>query len=66
VEGEILCEGIKAHGHKDATYKRGAKEVWDHLSHRLDANDVVLTLGAGPVWKIGEEIIRSIESGSLR
>lgn len=66
VEGEILCEGIKAHGHKDATYKRGVKEVLDHLSHRLDANDVVLTLGAGPVWKIGEEIIRSIGSGSLR
>jgi UDP-N-acetylmuramate--alanine ligase len=66
VEGEILCEGIKAHGHKDATFKRGVKEVLDHLSHRLDANDVVLTLGAGPVWKIGEEIIRSIGSGSLR
>ena len=66
VEGEILCEGIKAHGHKDATFKRGVKEVLDHLSHRLDANDVVLTLGAGPVWKVGEEIIRSIDSGSLR
>ncbi len=66
VEGEILCEGIKAHGHKDATFKRGVKEVLDHLSHSLDANDVVLTLGAGPVWKIGEEIIRSIGSGSLR
>jgi len=66
VEGEILCEGIKAHGHKDATFKRGVKEVLDHLSHRLDANDVVLTLGAGPVWKVGEEIIRSIGSGSLR
>jgi UDP-N-acetylmuramate--alanine ligase len=66
VEGEILCEGIKAHGHKDATFKRGVKEVLDHLSHSLDANDVVLTLGAGPVWKVGEEIIRSIGSGSLR
>ena len=66
VEGEILCEGIKAHGHKDATFKRGVKEVLDHLSHSLDANDVVLTLGAGPVWKVGEEIIRFIDSGSLR
>ena len=61
VNSNVLCKGIKEHGHKDVTFKAETKEVLDYLSGKLREGDVVLTLGAGPVWKIGEDILRSLE-----
>ncbi len=61
VNSNVLCEGIKEHGHKDVAFKAETKEVLDYLSGKLREGDVVLTLGAGPVWKIGEDILRSLE-----
>ncbi|MBW2646179.1 MAG: UDP-N-acetylmuramate--L-alanine ligase [Deltaproteobacteria bacterium] len=60
VTGEVLSEGIKKHGHKDVTFKSDTQKVLDYLSGKLREGDVVLTLGAGPVWKIGEEILRTL------
>lgn len=61
VDGKVLCEKIKEHGHKDVTFKADSREVVNYLSGKLREGDVVLTLGAGPVWEIGEAFLRSLE-----
>jgi UDP-N-acetylmuramate--alanine ligase len=61
VDGKVLCEKIKEHGHKDVTFKAAFREVIDYLSGRLREGDVVLTLGAGTVWKIGEAFLSTSE-----
>lgn len=52
-----LCKGIKDNGHSDVMYLSGFKEIVDHLTRIVKSGDVVMTLGAGDVWKIGEELL---------
>ncbi len=57
IGGNALCKAIRAHGHKDVVFKNGQKEVLLYLKEILTENDVLLTLGAGDVWKVGEEFL---------
>ncbi|MCD6487075.1 MAG: UDP-N-acetylmuramate--L-alanine ligase [Syntrophobacterales bacterium] len=55
-----LCKGIKDRGHGDVMYLSGFKEIVDYLADTVKPDDVVITLGAGDVWKIGEELLERI------
>jgi UDP-N-acetylmuramate--alanine ligase len=57
ITGQALCEGIMAHGHKKVVCKEDFKEAVCHLKEVLKEGDILLTLGAGNVWKIGEEVL---------
>jgi len=57
VSSQILCEGIKAHGHKEVIYADGFKAAHSLLKQTLQPRDVLLTLGAGDVWKVGMEVL---------
>ena len=69
VKVEDLCEGIKGHGHKDVTLVPDKSQVMEHVLPRLRPGDMVITLGAGDVWKVGESLIQKLkekESSGLR
>ena len=69
VKVEDLCEGIKGHGHKDVTLVPEKNQVVEHVLPRLRPGDMVITLGAGDVWKVGESLIQKLkekESSGLR
>jgi len=57
IDATVLCEGIKAHGHKDVHCVSGPEEAVKRLQTLLEPEDVLLTLGAGDVWKIGEQVL---------
>lgn len=57
VTSYALFEGIRAHGHKKVIYMDGFEETSLYLKEILKEEDILLTLGAGDVWKIGEEIL---------
>jgi len=57
VDGPVLCEAIKAHGHKDAHYCKDFPAAIRLLKKVLKPGDILLTLGAGDVWKIGMQIL---------
>jgi len=58
VSSQNLCEEIKAHGHKDVIYVDGFKAAFSHLKQTLQPHDLLLTLGAGDVWKVGEKFLK--------
>ena len=60
VNAQNLCEGIKAHGHKEVIYVDGFKAAHSLLKQTLQPRDVLLTLGAGDVWKVGMEVLKKI------
>ena len=62
VKAENLYEGIKGHGHKDITLVHDKNEIPDLLLPRLKSGDMVLTLGAGDVWKIGEALLQELKT----
>jgi UDP-N-acetylmuramate--alanine ligase len=60
VSSQNLCEGIKAHGHKEVIYADGFKAAHSLLKQTLQPRDVLLTLGAGDVWKVGMEVLKKL------
>ena len=58
VTSQNLCEEIKAHGHKEVIHADGFKAALSHLKQTLQPGDVLLTLGAGDVYKVGEEVLK--------
>ena len=61
VEAKDLCDGIAEHGHKDVTYLADKESVVAHLSEVVQPGDMVITLGAGNVWQVGEELIKALQ-----
>ncbi|MBE9529498.1 MAG: UDP-N-acetylmuramate--L-alanine ligase [Proteobacteria bacterium] len=57
VSAEALYKSIKEHGHKDAHYIGALDSVAPYLDSVLLAGEMVLTLGAGDVWKVGRELV---------
>jgi len=62
VDHIMLGEGIKRHGHKDVTCLDGAADAVRRLKEISRQGDLVLTLGAGDVWKTGEALINALNS----
>jgi UDP-N-acetylmuramate--alanine ligase len=53
VSAAALCEAITAHGHKQVVCVDGIPAALDRLRDLLAPGDVLLTLGAGDVHKVG-------------
>ncbi|MBN2397502.1 MAG: UDP-N-acetylmuramate--L-alanine ligase [Deltaproteobacteria bacterium] len=56
-----LSRAIQEHGHGDVTYLSGFGEIADHLCAVGRPGDVILTLGAGNVWKVGEDLLERLK-----
>ncbi len=55
VSGRAVCEGIRASGHPAAHFVEEQSAVADTILEHLQEGDLVLTLGAGDIWKTGED-----------
>jgi UDP-N-acetylmuramate--alanine ligase len=61
VDSRLLCEGIKKHGHKDVHYAESIESAVSQLTEVLKPKDLVLTLGAGDVWKAGTLLLETLK-----
>ncbi|HRR95534.1 MAG TPA: cyanophycin synthetase, partial [Candidatus Ratteibacteria bacterium] len=59
VNAEILVEKIRKNG-KEALYLPTFEEIVEYLLEVLKVNDIVLTLGAGPVNLVGRELLEKL------
>ncbi|HSL60390.1 MAG TPA: UDP-N-acetylmuramate--L-alanine ligase [Desulfotignum sp.] len=57
VDSERLCRGIQDHGHKDASFAPDFTQALSMVTHKLAPNDMVLTLGAGNIYTLGEQLL---------
>ena len=57
---EIVARAIEDHGHKDVTLVKDLKAVPAWLKERAREGDLVITMGAGNVYKAGEEFAKSL------
>jgi UDP-N-acetylmuramate--alanine ligase len=60
VSSEALYHAIKKQGHLDVQYV-AREEVVDELRNTVQSGNVVLTLGAGDVYKIGEALVAALQ-----
>ena len=57
INSEVLLKGIKD-SVKDIAYIKERGEILNCLDEELKEGDTLITLGAGDVWKIGEEFLK--------
>ena len=60
VTAEALVNGIKRHGHRHAHFEPSFDKLLDRTMDILAPGDVVLTLGAGNIWQVGEKLLTMI------
>ena len=64
VSGRQIAEGALEHGHRNVTFVKDKEAVPDLLLPVLRPGDLVITMGAGDIWQIGEEIMRRLSGSS--
>ncbi len=57
VDSKSLCEGIQAHGHKDVSFAPDFTQALSMITHKVGEGDMVLTLGAGDIYTLGEKLV---------
>lgn len=60
IDAISLCKKIKDCGHENASYLASFDEIVNHLKKIAEPGDTIITLGAGDVWKVGEQLLHSL------
>ncbi len=60
VDAHALYEAIRAHGHKQVLYMENFETAAMHLKKILKKGDILLTLGAGDVWQVGQKVLKDL------
>jgi UDP-N-acetylmuramate--alanine ligase len=63
VDAEWLFRGIKEHGHKEVFLCQDRDDVLKRLIGILKPGDVVMTLGAGNIHRVGERLLEEVQTG---
>jgi UDP-N-acetylmuramate--alanine ligase len=66
VSGELIANAAKAFGHKHVHYIPDKQMVPDFLMKIKQTGDIIITMGAGDIWRFGEEFIRRLKAESSR
>ena len=61
VDADWLCGGIKEHGHREVILCDSKNGILQTLLDLAKPGDLVLTLGAGDIYRVGEELLRRLE-----
>jgi UDP-N-acetylmuramate--alanine ligase len=61
VTGELITNAAKQFGHKDVHYVQDKKRIPEYLKTITKSGDIVITMGAGDIWKFGEEFLRLLQ-----
>ena len=61
VNAEWLYQGIKEHGHKDVILCHNHDDILQTLLSLIRPGDVAMTLGAGDIHHVGNELLKKLE-----
>jgi UDP-N-acetylmuramate--alanine ligase len=60
VSGANIVEVARRHGHRDADYVEDLDGLFERAMDVIEPGDVVMTLGAGDIYKVGERILSAL------
>ena len=58
VSGQLVAKAARKHGHRKVIYIQDKENVATYLAAQVQPGDLVITMGAGDVYSIGEHLIR--------
>ncbi len=57
VDATHLCEGIRKNGHLDVSHSPDFDQALSMITQKMKKGDMILTLGAGDVYTLGEKLV---------
>jgi len=65
VTAERLAATLREHGHKHVVYQPDRGRMAETVLPLLRDGDLVLTLGAGDIWKVGRQLLERLSASGL-
>jgi UDP-N-acetylmuramate--alanine ligase len=62
LSGRSVYEGVRRTGHPGVHFIEENGSMADYILDHLNTGDMVLTLGAGDIWKTGEELLARLQN----
>ena len=62
ITGELIANAAKNFGHKNVYYEPDKTKIPELLKSIYKKGDIVITLGAGDIWKLGEKFVEYLRS----
>ena len=62
ITGKLIADAAKNLGHKNVIYIPEKNDIPEVLSELKQAGDIIITMGAGDIWKFGEKFIELIKN----
>jgi len=66
ITGERLAQGIKDHGHKEVVFCAPQEEILPALLDLVRAGDLIMTLGAGNIYREGDRLFEKLGAKSSK
>jgi UDP-N-acetylmuramate--alanine ligase len=63
VSGELIVNAAREFGHKQVHYVPDKNNVPAFLMAIKQPGDMIITMGAGDIWKYGEEFVKTLKAG---
>jgi UDP-N-acetylmuramate--alanine ligase len=64
VHGQLIADGAAEHGQRGVSYVPAKEDLAEAVLKEARPGDMILTLGAGDIWRVGEEIVRRLQAGA--
>jgi UDP-N-acetylmuramate--alanine ligase len=61
VTGKLIADTAKTYGHRDVHYVRDKRDLPSRLTSIVEDGDIVITMGAGDIYKFGEQFTELIK-----
>jgi UDP-N-acetylmuramate--alanine ligase len=61
ISSETLLDGIKQHGQRHAYLESSFEDLLAKTMTIFSPGDVILTLGAGNIWQVGEKLLEKMD-----
>ena len=62
MNASCLCNAIRKKSHKDVEYIPDFDAIAERIASVARPGDVVITQGAGSVWRVGEALLKKLEA----
>jgi UDP-N-acetylmuramate--alanine ligase len=63
VTGEVLYGALRRRGHIEVSYVPETRDLVTAVQPALRPGDLVMVLGAGPIYEVGESLVRELSGG---
>ena len=61
ISGETIFREIKKTNHKQIKYLPSKDNILSYLSEIVQSGDIIITMGAGDIWTVGQELAKQLK-----